>query len=249
MPLSTCVAPLKTNTVVDKRTAPPACCQSFDCVNNTSSDIEIVYSGKKRPSFLISPTYAVGAVNADHTSKRTSSKHGKLRFLVTPDPSEVPSDTLAFALKRPRLSEEEERIVLDSWKILREDTKRTGNVTFLSMFNVYPEMLPMFARYRGLSPESIENTATIVEHGMFVMSYVEKTIARLEEHENLESILHEVGDIHRQAGMRREVLTKIIPFFINAIKPAFDNWTEELERAWVKFMRLMCHVICERMHP
>ena len=248
MPLSTCVAPLKTSTVVDKRTAPPACCHCFDSVNNTS-DTEIVYSGKKRPSFLISPTYAVGAVNADHTSKRTLNKHGKLRFLVTPDLSEVPSDTLAFALKRPRLSEEEERIVLDSWKIIREDTKRTGNVTFLSMFTVYPEMLPMFARYRGLSPESIENTATIVEHGMFVMSYVEKTIARLEEHENLESILHEVGDIHRQARMRREVLTKIIPFFINAIKPAFDNWTEELERAWVKFMRLMCHVICERMHP
>lgn len=139
--------------------------------------------------------------------------------------------------------------MLDSWKILRQDAKRTGNVTFLSMFTVYPEMLPMFASFCGLPPDSIENTATIVEHGMYVMSFVEKAIARLQEHENLEGLLHELGDIHRKAGLQRGTMVKLIPFFIDAIKPAFDEWTKELEQSWVKFMELMCHVICERMYP
>ena len=203
-------------------------------------------------TFLTSPT--LGVVGTDSSSKRTSytcSGHtsGNEAKPLLSDSSQLFSNGVAFACLRPQLSEEQQNIVLDSWKIIREDMRRTGIVTFLSLFSAHPEMLPLFAKFRGIPVSSIESNVFFIEHVLIVMSHVEKVIARLKERDTLESLLHDIGDIHRKARVTRRYFVKIMPFFVNAIKPAFDVWTEELEQSWLRFMQLMCHVICEKMHP
>ena len=185
-------------------------------------------------SFLISPT-VVAISNPD-------------RDLLESDAPKTSLDD-HFATQRPCLSEKQQEIVLESWEIVQHDLKTTGIIAFHSLFEAHPEMIHMFAKFHGVPVGSIRNAAVFVEHVMFVMSQIEKVIARLKEHGTLETMLHDIGDTHRKAGVGRQSLTMIIPFFIDAIKPAFDVWTEELEQSWVMFMQLMCHVICEKMDP
>ena len=122
-------------------------------------------------------------------------------------------------------------------------------MTMLSLFTAHPETFPLFLKFRGIPQSSIEGNAVFIEHVLIVMSHIEKVISRLKERDKLETLLHGVGDIHRMVGVDGQSFMKIIPFFVNAIKPAFDVWTEEMEQSWLTFMQLMCHVICERLHP
>lgn len=204
-----------------------------------------------RSSFLIAPTARIG--DLDSKSRRGSLGEDFIFRLSLKRPpsgaSQLPADTLQYACRRPCLSEEDQTLVLDSWQVIKEDVARVGTVTFLSMFTAEPETFDLFAKFSHIPKHSIKSSAVFIEHILLVMSCVDKTIARLQEHDKLEHLLHGLGDIHRHIGVTRSYFVKIIPSFIDAIRPATETWTEDLERAWVKFMRLMCHVICERLHP
>ena len=207
---------------------------------------------RSRDSFLISPSIGISVPDSRSISKWSTPNQehsGKFKFKRPSfDFAQIPSDSYAFACKRPCLSEEEEITVLDSWKILREDMRRTGTTIFINMFSEFPEIVRLFVKHGRLRRNSIECSVIVVEHGLYVMSLIEKVLARLLEHENLESVLYAVGDCHRMKRVGRCAFMQMIPFFITAIKPSFDVWTVELERSWLKFMQLVCHVIGERLH-
>lgn len=157
---------------------------------------------------------------------------------------------------RPCLSVEEQEVVLKSWEVLQEAISRQGAVAFLSLFSVDPLIVAVFAKHHSVartvptpSPDSLQINAIFSGHVLSVMGCIEKVLARLQEHKNLESVLHGVGDIHRKAGVRRHTHAMLIPYFIEIIKPAFDEWTTDMERSWLKFMKLICHVIGEKMRP
>ena len=176
---------------------------------------------------------------------------GKLSFLrlSSPDASQLPSDRREFAFKRPCLSEEDRNIVLGSWQIIKRDVSSVGAVTFISLFATFPELSQLFSKFYQIPRDSLGNSVVFTQHILLVMACVEKTIERLHERSKLESLLHDIGEQHRLHGVKRGSFVKVIPFYMDAIRPSFDTWTEELERAWLSFMQMMCHVICERMHP
>lgn len=176
---------------------------------------------------------------------------GKLSFLrlSSPDASQLPSDSREFAFKRPCLSEEDRNIVLGSWQIIKRDVSSVGAVTFISLFAIFPELSQLFSKFYQIPRDSLGNSVVFTQHILLVMACIEKTIERLHERNKLESLLHDIGEQHRLHGVKRGSFVKVIPFYMDAIRPSFDTWTEELERAWLSFMQMMCHVICERLHP
>ena len=175
---------------------------------------------------------------------------GKLSFLKSssPDASRLPSDSREFAFKRPCLSEEDQNIVLGSWQIIKRDVSSVGTITFISLFAAFPELSQLFSKFYQILRDSIGNSVVFTQHILLVMACVEKTIERLQERNKLESLLHDIGEQHRLHGVKRVSFVKVIPFYMDAIRPSFDNWTEELERAWLSFMQMMCHVVCEKLH-
>ncbi|XP_070186026.1 uncharacterized protein [Littorina saxatilis] len=160
-----------------------------------------------------------------------------------------PADQQEYARSRPSLTERQEELLLESWKILREDMQRTGAMSFLGLFEAHPEQFQLFNKFRKMDPQSIGHTTAFHEHVLIVMRTIHKVFTWLREQDKVVLLLHDIGDIHREVGVSRRDFLLFIPFFLNSIKPALQPWTLELEQAWTTYMRLLSHVICERMHP
>ncbi|CAL1533850.1 unnamed protein product [Lymnaea stagnalis] len=148
---------------------------------------------------------------------------------------------------RPVLSAECQVIVLESWDIIKKDIERVGVVMFMGLLED-EAIRGTFMSFRDKTPEELKASTALRSHVLRVMGAVEKVVARLDQHEKLITLLHDLGQRHMAYNARPEFLDLVGPQFNNAIQPALgDKWTPEVEQAWADLFRYITHVMKETM--
>uniref|UniRef100_A0A3B3DTC9 X globin n=1 Tax=Oryzias melastigma TaxID=30732 RepID=A0A3B3DTC9_ORYME len=105
-------------------------------------------------------------------------------------------------------NEEQIQMIKDSWKVIRDDIAKVGIIMF------FITNMTCFQSFR-------------------VMSFIEKSVARLDQPERLEALAVELGKSHYHYNAPPKYYNYVGAEFICAVQPILkEQWTTELEKAW-----------------
>lgn len=150
--------------------------------------------------------------------------------------------------EKPNLTNQQKALVLNTWKLLVENISRVGVITFMSLFETHPDVQEVFMPFRDLTREELSKSTDLRAHALRVMGFVQKIVARLDEPEKAEQLLHELGKKHIMYGAKPEYVDLIGPQFVYAVKPSLeDHWTNEIEEAWLQLFRFIAYCMKESM--
>ncbi|KAM6960913.1 x globin [Aplochiton taeniatus] len=132
------------------------------------------------------------------------------------------------------LSEEHIQMIRDSWKLIQEDIAKVGIIMFVRLFETHPECKDVFFLFRDVQDlERLKTSRELRAHGLRVMSFIEKSVARLDQLERLEVLAVELGKSHHRYNAPPKYYSYVGAEFICAVQPILkDRWTPELEEAW-----------------
>uniref|UniRef100_A0A673LCM8 Neuroglobin-1-like n=1 Tax=Sinocyclocheilus rhinocerous TaxID=307959 RepID=A0A673LCM8_9TELE len=114
-----------------------------------------------------------------------------------------------------RLTPDHIQLIRESWKVIQEDIAKVGIIMFVRMF-----------------------CTAVVKRALLccfcsVMSFIEKSVARLDQLERLETLARELGKSHFRYNAPPKYYGYVAAEFICAVRPVLkDRWTSELEQAW-----------------
>ncbi|WAR15350.1 CYGB2-like protein [Mya arenaria] len=132
--------------------------------------------------------------------------------------------------------------IKQTWRAIKDHIANVGVITYVSMFENRPELIEIFANFRGRNVGDLQRSGLIRQHALKVMGTIDKCISRIDEPENLAKLLIETGALHRKYNVTPDVIQIIFPHFLNAIKPHIeDYWTEDIATAWKTLFRIMTH--------
>uniref|UniRef100_A0A1A8ESZ8 Globin X, Uncharacterized protein n=1 Tax=Nothobranchius korthausae TaxID=1143690 RepID=A0A1A8ESZ8_9TELE len=131
-------------------------------------------------------------------------------------------------------SEEQIQIIKDSWKVIRDDIAKVGIIMFVRLFETHPECKDVFFLFRDVEDlERLRTNRELRAHGLRVMSFIEKSVARLDQPERLEALAVELGKSHYHYNAPPKYYNYVGAEFICAVRPILEEmWTAELEEAW-----------------
>uniref|UniRef100_A0A1A7Y4Y7 Globin X, Uncharacterized protein n=1 Tax=Iconisemion striatum TaxID=60296 RepID=A0A1A7Y4Y7_9TELE len=132
------------------------------------------------------------------------------------------------------LTEEQIQIIKDSWKVIRDDIAKVGIIMFVRLFETHPECKDVFFLFRDVEDlERLRTNRELRAHGLRVMSFIEKSVARLDQPERLEALAMELGKSHYHYNAPPKYYNYVGAEFICAVQPILkEKWTAELEEAW-----------------
>ncbi|XP_041828061.1 x globin isoform X1 [Melanotaenia boesemani] len=131
-------------------------------------------------------------------------------------------------------SEEQIQMIKDSWKVIRDDIAKVGIIMFVRLFETHPECKDVFFLFRDVEDlERLRTNRELRAHGLRVMSFIEKSVARLDQLEILETLAVELGKSHYHYNAPPKYYSYVGSEFICAVQPILkEKWTTELEEAW-----------------
>ncbi|MED6281753.1 hypothetical protein CHARACLAT_025009 [Characodon lateralis] len=102
------------------------------------------------------------------------------------------------------------------------------------LFETHPECKDVFFLFRDVQDlERLKTNRDLRAHGLRVMSFIEKTVARLDQPERLEALAVELGKSHYHYNAAPKYYNYVGAEFICAVQPILkERWTTELEEAW-----------------
>ncbi|XP_028994065.1 x globin isoform X2 [Betta splendens] len=102
------------------------------------------------------------------------------------------------------------------------------------LFETHPECKDVFFLFRDVEDlERLKTSRELRAHGLRVMSFIEKSVARLEQLERLEALALELGKGHFHYNAQPKYYSYVGAEFICAVRPILkEQWTPELEEAW-----------------
>ncbi|KAG9336543.1 hypothetical protein JZ751_002890 [Albula glossodonta] len=113
---------------------------------------------------------------------------------LTPKPTEDTKDEEPAA---KYLSEEQIEMIKESWKVIQEDIAKVGIIMFVRLFETHPECKDVFFLFRDVEDlERLRTSKELRAHGLRVMSFIEKSVARLDHLERLDQLALELGKSH-----------------------------------------------------
>ncbi|CAN9502249.1 unnamed protein product [Ophioblennius macclurei] len=132
------------------------------------------------------------------------------------------------------LNDEQIQIIKDSWKVIRDDIAKVGIIMFVRLFETHPECKDVFFLFRDVEDlERLRTSRELRAHGLRVMSFIEKSVARLDQLERLEALALELGKSHYHYNAPPKYYSYVGAEFICAVQPILkDRWTAEVEEAW-----------------
>ncbi|XP_030628718.1 neuroglobin-like [Chanos chanos] len=132
------------------------------------------------------------------------------------------------------LTDEQKERIRDSWKIIQEDISKAGIIMFVRLFESHPECKDVFFEFRNVEdPEMLRTSKELRAHGLRVMSFIEKSVARINQNERLEQLALDLGRKHYRYNSSPKYYAYVGVEFIHAVKPILkESWTPELEEAW-----------------
>ncbi|KAJ0008882.1 hypothetical protein NQD34_016297 [Periophthalmus magnuspinnatus] len=133
-----------------------------------------------------------------------------------------------------QLSDAHIQMIKDSWKVIRDDIAKVGIIMFVGLFETHPECKDVFFLFRDVEDlERLRTSRELRAHGLRVMSFIEKSVARLDHLERLETLAIELGKSHYHYNAPPKYYNYVGTEFICAVQPILkDRWTSELEEAW-----------------
>uniref|UniRef100_UPI00358E2BAD neuroglobin-like n=1 Tax=Myxine glutinosa TaxID=7769 RepID=UPI00358E2BAD len=148
-------------------------------------------------------------------------------------------DSLVSPAERP--NEAQRELVKDSWRALQQDIARVGVIIFVRLFETHPECKDIFFQFRDMDDlHKLKRSRQLKAHGLRVMSFIEKTVARLEQEAVLEALILDLGRKHYRYNAAAKYYMFVGLEFIDTIRPFFeDKWTTELEEAWKALFRYL----------
>ncbi|XP_042629392.1 x globin [Cyprinus carpio] len=133
-----------------------------------------------------------------------------------------------------RLTPDHIQLIKESWKVIQEDIAKVGIIMFVRLFETHPECKDVFFLFRDVEDlERLRTSRELRAHGLRVMSFIEKSVARLDQLEQLETLAQELGKSHFRYNAPPKYYGYVGAEFICAVRPILkDRWTSELEQAW-----------------
>ncbi|XP_071354776.1 x globin [Trachinotus anak] len=131
-------------------------------------------------------------------------------------------------------SEDQIQMIKESWKVIRDDIAKVGIIMFVRLFETHPECKDVFFLFRDVEDlERLRTSRELRAHGLRVMSFIEKSVARLDQLERLEALALELGKSHYHYNAPPKYYSYVGAEFICAVQPILkERWTAELEEAW-----------------
>ncbi|XP_026856037.1 x globin [Electrophorus electricus] len=132
------------------------------------------------------------------------------------------------------LADEQIEMIKESWKVIQEDIAKVGIIMFVRLFETHPECKDVFFLFRDVQDlEKLRTSKELRAHGLRVMSFIEKSVARLDELDRLDLLALELGKTHYRYNAPPKYYGYVGAEFICAVRPILkDKWTPELEKAW-----------------
>ncbi|XP_005987966.2 cytoglobin-1-like isoform X2 [Latimeria chalumnae] len=105
---------------------------------------------------------------------------------------------------------------------------------FIRLFETHPECKDVFFLFRDIDDfHQLKMSKELQAHGLRVMSFIEKSVARLEQKDKLEQIAFELGRSHCRYNAPPKYYEYVGVQFISVVKPILkEAWTPEVEEAW-----------------
>ncbi|XP_078287081.1 x globin [Rhinoraja longicauda] len=99
------------------------------------------------------------------------------------------------------------------------------------LFETHPECNDVFFMFRDI--DDLKMSKELQSHGLRVMSFIEKSVARLDQEEKLEQLAFDLGYSHCRYNAPPKYYPYVGVQFIAVVKPILkDQWTAEVEQAW-----------------
>ncbi|XP_010877253.1 x globin [Esox lucius] len=132
------------------------------------------------------------------------------------------------------LNEEQIQMIKESWKVIQEDIAKVGIIMFVRLFETHPECKDVFFLFRDVEDlERLRTSRELRAHGLRVMSFIEKSVARLDQLEQLEGLAVELGKSHYRYSAPPKYYSYVGAEFICAVQPILkEKWNRDLEEAW-----------------
>ncbi|XP_028253776.1 neuroglobin-like [Parambassis ranga] len=144
---------------------------------------------------------------------------------------------------RVSLSAESRRVIRQSWREIQEDVSRVGIIMFVRLFETHPECKDIFFIFKDVDDvEALRTSRELRAHGLRTMSFIEKTVARIDQDERLEQLILELGRKHYRYSASPKYYEYVGTEFIRAIQPVLkERWSPALEEAWkMLFLYITC---------
>ncbi|XP_039624204.1 x globin [Polypterus senegalus] len=143
------------------------------------------------------------------------------------------------------LSEAQKELIRESWTILHQDIARVGIIMFIRLFETHPECKDVFFIFREIDDlQELKMSKELQAHGLRVMSFIEKSVARLSQEDKLEQIAFDLGRSHCRYNAPPKYYEYVGVQFISAVKPILrDHWTQDVEEAWESLFSYLTRVM------
>ncbi|KAM6428454.1 neuroglobin-like isoform 2-T4 [Liasis olivaceus] len=143
------------------------------------------------------------------------------------------------------LSAAQKELIRESWKILHKNISRVGIIVFIRLFETHPECKDVFFLFRDIDDlQQLKMNKELQAHGLRVMSFIEKSVARLDQEDKLEVLAFELGKSHFRYKAPPNYYEYIGIQFIQAVQPILkEDWTLEVEKAWKSLFKYLVAVM------
>ncbi|XP_038237930.1 cytoglobin-1-like [Dermochelys coriacea] len=144
------------------------------------------------------------------------------------------------AVPFPLADTQKERIQ-ESWRILHDNIARVGIIVFIRLFETHPECKDVFFLFRDIDDlQQLKMNKELRAHGLRVMSFIEKSVARLDQEDKLEQLAFELGRSHYRYNAPPKYYEYVGIQFISTVQPILkERWTPEVEEAWQSLFKYL----------
>ncbi|XP_022614665.1 neuroglobin-like [Seriola dumerili] len=128
------------------------------------------------------------------------------------------------------LSAQIREVIKQSWREIQDDVSRVGIIMFVRLFETHPECKDVFFMFKEVDdPETLRTSRELRAHGLRIMSFIEKSVARIDQDERLDQLILDLGRKHYVYDAPPKYYEFVGAEFIQAMK---ERWTSEQEDAW-----------------
>ncbi|XP_070782312.1 neuroglobin-like [Enoplosus armatus] len=141
------------------------------------------------------------------------------------------------------LSTESRQVIRQSWREIQKDISRVGVIMFVKLFETHPECKDVFFMFRDIGNlETLRTSRELRAHGLRIMSFIEKTVTRIDQDERLDQLILDLGRKHYHYNAPPKYYKLVGAEFIRAVQPILkERWSSELEEAWkTLFLYITC---------
>lgn len=181
-------------------------------------------------------------------AKRDGSGHG----FICRTPSPIRSKVRGRRLEVRAFTEEQEALVVKSWKAMKKDAAKLGFKFFLKVFEIAPSAKKLFTFLRD-SNVPLEQNQKLKAHAINVFVMTCESAIRLREAGNVtvrDSNLKDLGAVHLTYGVVDEHFEVVKYALLETIKEAIPEiWSPEMKSAWGEAYDQLAAAIKKEMKP